>query len=125
MPAANRHVSRWFCIFLQLAAGVALLALTGCRKKSGDAIVIGKEYFPAAQIEVTPNEAESPAPTVSPTPVTIAERWIAHVEMVYDLRKMDVDIPKARWEGLKEGDRVQVTYREGKYTSTVWSAELE
>lgn len=124
MSVANRHVSRWFCILL-LVTGMTLLGLAGCRKKSGDAIVIGKEYFPASQIEVTPNEAESPAPTVSPTPVTIAERWIVHVEMVYDLRKVNVDIAKARWEALKEGDRVQVTYREGKYTGTVWSAELE
>jgi hypothetical protein len=29
------------------------------------------------------------------------------------------------FDELKEGDRVQVRYRLGKYTKTVWGAEIE
>ncbi|MEP6821590.1 MAG: hypothetical protein ABI946_04495 [Chthoniobacterales bacterium] len=72
MPAANRHVLRWFCIGV-LGAGMAGIEVTGCREKGEDAIVLGKEDVPASQIEVTPNESESSAPTVSPTPSTIAD----------------------------------------------------
>lgn len=124
MSLGNRHAPRCFCI-VALAAVVAVLGLAGCRKKGGDAVVPGKEYVPAAQIEVTPDESESPAPTVSPTPFTIDEKWIVHVEMVAALRKANVCLAKERWETLKAGDRVHMTYREGKYTGTVWSADLD
>ena len=30
-----------------------------------------------------------------------------------------------QWEKLRENDRVKVTYRAGKYTGTVWDAEID
>jgi hypothetical protein len=52
------------------------------------------------------------------------EEWIVSVEMVADQRRLNIPVEKARWEKIKEGDRVKVTYREGKYTGTAWTAEI-
>jgi hypothetical protein len=52
------------------------------------------------------------------------ERWVVTVRMLADQRVLDINVDKARWEKLKEGDRVQVTYREGKYTGTAWQSEI-
>ena len=121
-----------------------LFALAGCWKKSGDAIVIAKDYLPAAPVSVSPNESpiESTAPSPSPAAegeevsddanspagdprATDHEQWIARVQMVRDLRVIDVRMEQAPWEKLKIGDRVHVKYREGKYTGTVWSSEID
>jgi hypothetical protein len=34
-------------------------------------------------------------------------------------------VDQPRWEALKVGDRVKVTYKTGKYTGTVWDSEIE
>ena len=52
------------------------------------------------------------------------EQWIVTVRMIADLRQIDVRVDPPRWEALKEGDRVFVTYRQGKYTGTVWDAKI-
>ena len=45
--------------------------------------------------------------------------------VVADLRRMKVQTDKKHYDKLKVGDRVNVSYRQGKYTGTVWSAEIE
>jgi hypothetical protein len=53
------------------------------------------------------------------------EQWIVRVQMIHDLRKIDIRADKSQFEKLKEGDRIKVRYRIGKYTSTVWGAEIK
>ena len=111
-------------------AGLAVLVFSfagaGCLRKSGAAVVLGKEYVPATEISVSPNDPASPnSAEPSATPITRPEQWLVHVEMVADLKKVDVQVERPRWEALHDGDRVRVTYRQGKYTGTVWSAEID
>jgi hypothetical protein len=133
-----------------IAGLVVILGLTGCNRKSGKAIVIGKEYIAAMQVTPTPNEegvatlAEQTArpnelvtsdeetdavlheevPLQNPR-ATHDEQWIVDVEMIEGGRKIAVRVDQPRWEKVKEGDQVRVTYKEGQYTGTVWSAEMK
>lgn len=52
------------------------------------------------------------------------EQWRVDVRMSEDGRRLTVHTNGARYEKLKPGDRVRVRYRKGKYTGTVWSAEI-
>jgi len=56
---------------------------------------------------------------------TDQERWIVRVQMITDLRRVDVQTDEPRWNKLKVGDRIKVAYRQGKYTGTVWNSEIE
>ena len=40
-------------------------------------------------------------------------------------RTFQVPAEQAKWEKLRENDQVKVKYRTGKYTGTVWAAEIE
>ena len=53
------------------------------------------------------------------------EQWIVAVQLVDGGRQFNVHTDRSQWEKLKIGDRVNVSYREGKYTGTVWSAEIK
>lgn len=53
------------------------------------------------------------------------EQWIVAVQLVDRGRRFNVQTDRSRWEKLKIGDRVNVSYREGKYTGTVWSTEIK
>lgn len=53
------------------------------------------------------------------------EQWRVTVQLVDGGRRFNVHADRSRWEKLKIGDRVNVSYREGKYTGTVWSAEIK
>ena len=53
------------------------------------------------------------------------EQWRVKVRMIYDGRTFNVQAEQRQFDKLKEGDRVQVRYRLGKYTKTVWDAEIE
>jgi hypothetical protein len=53
------------------------------------------------------------------------EQWFVEVQLVHGGRRFNVHTDRAQWEKLKTGDRVNVSYREGKYTGTVWSAEIK
>ena len=44
--------------------------------------------------------------------------------MVADGRQFNVQADRPQWEKLKDGDRITVSYRVGKYTKTVWGAEI-
>ena len=53
------------------------------------------------------------------------EQWLVKVRTTDTGRTFNVHTDQARYEKLRAEDRVQVTYRVGKYTGTVWSAEFE
>ena len=53
------------------------------------------------------------------------EQWLVKVRMVENGRIFNVPATRAQFEKLKEGDRARVKYRLGKYTGTVWAAEME
>jgi hypothetical protein len=53
------------------------------------------------------------------------EQWLVKVQMLADLRLFDVHTDQAHWRKVKIGDRIKVSYRQGKYTGTVWAAEIE
>lgn len=97
---------------------IALLLMTGlsgCEKKSGDAVVIGKDYVAAVkQGEDTKDER-----------ATNHEQWIVKARMLDNGRTIKVHADRAQWEKLRENDRVKVRYRVGKYTGTVWDAEID
>jgi hypothetical protein len=96
---------------------VALLLMgpIGCEKKSGDAVVIGKDYVAAVK------EGQE----IKDERATNREQWIVKVRMRDDGRRIEVRADQVQWEKLHENDRVKVTYRVGKYTGTVWDAEID
>jgi hypothetical protein len=127
------------------------IGFSGCEKKSGEAVVLAKEYIAAAlPTAETPNSPSSPGPDEQPRPMAddeIAvdgyvmkpeqrgtsrdpralahEQWIVKVRMLDNGRTIQVQADQAKWEKLRENDRVKVRYRTGKYTGTVWSAEID
>ena len=127
------------------------MAVTGCEKNSGEAVVLSKEHIDAAlPTPETPNAGSEPGPTAEIRPMAddeIAvdgyvmkpeargtsrdpralkdEQWIVKVRMLDNGRTLQVPADKAKWEKLRENDRVKVRYRTGKYTGTVWAAEIE
>ena len=92
-----------------------MLSLIGCEKKTGDAIVIGKDYVAAAKQgeEIKDERAIN------------HEQWIVKIRMRDNGRTIQVHADRAQWEKLRENDRVKTTYRAGKYTGTVWDAQIE
>ena len=101
-----RRVSR-----RDFVAAVLTLIVAGCSVKSGDAVVRSKEHV-----------AGSPAASDSPAQ---PDRWIVQVEMISDLRKVNVEVEPTRWDAVKVGDRLKVSYSQGKYTGTIWGSELK
>ena len=53
------------------------------------------------------------------------EQWRVRVRTIYDGRTFNVQADQDQFDKLKEGDRVRVRYQLGKYTKTVWGAEIE
>jgi hypothetical protein len=53
------------------------------------------------------------------------EQWLVRVKLISGGRKIDVHADRRQYEKVKPGDHVQITYREGKYTGTIWSAEFK
>jgi len=94
---------------------LSLMGLAACEKKSGDAVVIGKDYVAAVK------EGEE----IKDERATNHEQWIVKVRTLDNGRTIEVHVDRAQWEKLRESDRVKVTYRVGKYTGTVWDAEIE
>jgi hypothetical protein len=76
--------------------------------------VIGKDHVAAAK------QGEE----IKDERATDHEQWIVKARMV-DNRRIEVRADRAQWEKLRENDRVKVTYRVGKYTGTVWDAEID
>jgi hypothetical protein len=147
-----------------VAVLVAGVSVTGCWKKSGQAVVLDKEHIDAAEPIPTPTpgaeqsaspNGSSPIPSESPSEEVVYremaedeidvdgfvmkkdvrgtsrdprarpdERWIVNVQMIEDGRRIKLQ-NKAHFDKLKVGDRIKVSYRQGKYTGAVWSAEIE
>jgi hypothetical protein len=132
-------------------AAFLIILLTSCDKKSGEAVVLAKEHIDAAlpttetqATESTPSPDEqlrpmaedeiavdgyvmkSEARGTSRDPRALThEQWIVKVRMLDNGRTFQVPADQAKWEKLREDDRVKVRYRTGKYTGTVWAAEIE
>lgn len=54
----------------------------------------------------------------------IDEQWIVRVRMIAG-RRIRIHTDQAHWDKVKIGDQINVSYHEGKYTGTVWAAEIE
>ena len=128
-----------------------IIAVTGCEKKRGEAVVMAKEHIdaalptaetPNAQSATSPDEQRRPMgddeiavdgyvmkPEVRGTsrdPRALKdEQWIVKVRMLDNGRTFQVPADQTKWEKLRENDRIKVRYRTGKYTGTVWAAEIE
>ena len=128
-----------------------MIMLTSCEKKSGEAVVLAKEHIDAAlPNQETPNATPEASSDVQIRPMAddeIAvdgyvmkpevrgtgrdpralkdEQWIVKVRMLDNGRTFQVPADQAKWQKLRENDRVKVRYRTGKYTGTVWVAEIE
>ena len=128
-----------------------VIAIAGCEKNSGEAVVLAKEHIDAAlPTAETPNTESTPGPDAEIRPMAddeIAvdgyvmkaeargtsrdprafkhERWLVKVRMLDNGREFPVPADQTKWEKLRENDRVKVRYRTGKYTGTVWAAEIE
>ena len=53
------------------------------------------------------------------------EQWLVKVRMINDGRTFNVQADQGQFDKLKEGDRVKVRYRLGKYTKTIWDAKVD
>jgi hypothetical protein len=53
------------------------------------------------------------------------EKWLVKVRLVEGGRWINIHTDRAHYDKVKIGDRIKVRYKEGSYTSTVWSAEIE
>ena len=98
-----------------VVALLLLLVLGGCEKKSGDAVVIGKDYVAAVK------QGEE----VKDERATNHEQWFVEVRMLDNGRTIQLCGDRAQWEKLRENDQVKVTYRKGKCTGTVWDADIQ
>ena len=122
---------------------LAVFCVMGCEKQNGDAIILTKEHIAAA----IPNESAArldQSRTISDDEITVDgyvmkpkmrgtgrdpralkdEQWLAKVRIINGGRTFNVPVPQAQFEKLREGNRVHVRYRVGKYTGTVWGAEI-
>lgn len=132
-------------------AVLLMIGIAGCERKSGEAVVLSKEHIDAAlPTAETPNAQSEPSPDVQLRPMADDEiavdgyvmkpeargtsrdpralkhdQWIVKVRMLDNGRTFQVPADPAKWEKLRENDRVKVRYRKGKYTGTVWAAEIE
>jgi hypothetical protein len=128
-----------------------MIGVASCDKKSGEAVVIGKEHIDAALPTAgTTNAKSEPGldAQIRPTAddeITVDgyvmkpgvrgtgrdpralshEQWLVKVRMLDNGRTIQVPADQAQWEKLRESDRVKIRYRTGKYTGTVWAAEIE
>jgi len=133
-----------------VVAAFLIIAITGCEKNSGEAVVLAKEHIDAALPTAETPNAQSMTPKAEIRPMAddeIAvdgyvikpeargtshdpralnqEQWLVEVRMLGNGRKFQVPANRAQWEKLRENDRVKVRYRTGKYTGTVWDAEID
>jgi hypothetical protein len=133
------------------ALGLIIICfLTGCEKQSGESVVLSKEHIAAAPpttetstAEHTPSSNEKPR-AIPDDEITIdgyvmkpevrgtsrdprslkEEQWLVKVQMVHDRRTFNVPTEQTLFDKLKVGDRVRVSYHLGKYTKTIWGAQI-
>ena len=133
------------------ALGLIIICfLTGCEKQSGESVVLSKEHIAAAPPTTETSTAEHP-PSSNEKPRAIPdyeitvdgyvmqpevrgtsrdpralkeEQWLVKVRMVHDGRTFNVPTEQTLFDKLKVGDRVRVSYHLGKYTKTIWGAQI-
>ena len=136
---------------LPILATFLIIGVTGCEKNTGQAVVLAKEHIDAAlPTAETPNSqsARSSDEQIRPMAddeITVdgyvmkpelrgtsrdpraskEEQWLVKVRMLDNGRTFQVPADQAKWKKLRENDRIRVKYRTGKYTGTVWAAEIE
>ena len=114
-------------------------------------MVLAKEHIDAAlPTPETPNAESTPSPDAQLRPIAddeIAvdgyvmkpeargtsrdpralqdEQWLVKVRTLDYGHTFKVPTNQAKWEKLRENDRIKVRYRTDKYTGTVWAAEIE
>ena len=92
-----------------------LIGFLACERRSGDAVVIGKDYVAAVK------KGEE----IKDQRATNHDQWIVKARMRDNGRTIEVRADRAQWEKLRENDQIRVTYRTGNYTGTVWDAEID
>ena len=95
-------------------ASFLVTGLCGCEKKSGEAIIIGKDHVAAVK------QGEE----LKDQRATNHEQWIVKARMLDNGRTIEIRADRGQWEKLRESDRIKVIYQTGKYTGTVWDAEI-
>ena len=149
----SNHVKSMLRIIVPVCLVVISLTigLSGCEKNRGEAVVLAKEHIDAAlPTAETPNAQSATTPEAELRPMAddeigvdgyvmkpeargtsrdpralSHEQWIVKVRMLDNGRTFQVPADQAKWEKLHDNDRVKVRYRTGKYTGTVWAAEIE
>ena len=53
------------------------------------------------------------------------EQWLVKVRILDVGRTIQFPADKVQWGKLRENDRIRVKYRTGKYTGSIWTAEIE
>lgn len=97
-----------------LAGSAVLLLLTGCERRHSEAVVLEKEHI----------AIRSPTPPHTPTP-TLSETELTPESELREIAPDETYTDRARYEKLSPGDRVNVAYRLGKFSGTIWSVDLE
>jgi hypothetical protein len=133
-----------------IVAAFLVIAVTACEKNSGEAVILAKEHIDAAPANETPKAQSDSSPNVEIRPMAddeIAvdgyvmkpeargtshdpralshEQWLVKVRILNNGRTIQVPADQAQWEKLRENDRIKVRYRTGKYSGSVWAAEIE
>ena len=149
----SNHVKSMLRIVVPVCLVVISLTigLSGCEKNRGEAVVLAKEHIDAAlPTAETPNAQSATTPEAELRPMAddemavdgyvmkpevrgtsrdpralSHEQWIVKVQVLDNGRTFQVPADQAKWEKLRENDRIKVRYRTGKYTGTVWAAEIE
>ena len=133
------------------ALGLIIICfLTGCEKQSGESVVLSKEHIAAAPPTTETSTAEHPPSSneklraIPDDEITVdgyvmksevcgtsrdprslkEEQWLVKVQMVHDRRTFNVPTEQTLFDKLKVGDRVRVSYNLGKYTKTIWRAQI-
>jgi hypothetical protein len=137
---------------LRFVLGLLLIvSLAGCERQNGEAIVLTKEYIAAAPPAAEKPSAEHVSSgeeqtrVINDDEITVDgyvmkpevrgtsydpralkdEQWVVKIRMISNGRTFNVQADRSQFDKLKEGGRVRVRYRIGKYTKTVWDAEVE
>ena len=149
----SNHVKSMLRIVVPVCLVVISLTigLSGCEKNRGEAVVLAKEHIDAAlPTAETPNVQSATTPEAELRPMAddeigvdgyvmkpevrgtsrdpralSHEQWIVKVQVLDNGRTFQVPADQAKWEKLRENNRIKVRYRTGKYTGTVWAAEIE
>jgi hypothetical protein len=154
MALVERAVKILNRAFLAVALSLAM-GLGGCTKKYGEAIVLEKEHIDAAEPTPTPVKAVAAADESSAQEdikrelaadeivvdsyvmkkevrgtgkdprAYVDEQWLVKVALAKGGREFTVRTDRAHYNKVKVGDRIKVTYHQGKWTRTVWSAGIE